>query len=302
MDRILRRNLEAIARDSVSGAADLTLRAAAAVDAWLRRRSPAAMELLLAARQVCEAQPSMAPMLRLANELANVAERPQAVRESRSVLRNLTRTLRGSSAAIARHTERLLRAPVKWQVVTYSASATVLAAMRRARRHISNVYCGEGRPRFEGKRLALQLARARMPVVVSTDAALLTEPPLGPGTAVILGADAVLAGYFINKIGTSLLVDRAVDTGTPVFVLADTLKFWPESPYRSAVWRWTYGHPHEVWAGAPRLVRSANPTFDATRLRPGIHVVTEHGPWTTPHVRRHLGRMRISRNLLAALD
>ncbi|HXV08541.1 MAG TPA: hypothetical protein VD791_10965 [Burkholderiales bacterium] len=302
MDRTLGREFEAIARDSVSGAADLTLRAAAALDAWLRRREPSAMDVLLAARRACEAQPSMAPMLRLANDLAAAAESPRRLGDAQRALRGVTRTLRRAPQSIARHMSVLLRAPVKWQVVTYSASSTVLAALRRARRRIGSVFCSEGRPRFEGRALAVQLARARIPVVMATDAALLTEPPLGPGTAVVLGADAVLTGYFINKVGTSLLVDRAVAAGAPVFVLADTMKFWPESPFRSTVWRWTYGHPHEVWTGAPRLVRSANPTFDATRLRPGIHVVTEHGPWTTPRVRRHLERLRISRNLLAALD
>src|SRR2546425_777114 len=71
MDRLLRQQLEAIARDRRSGAAQLALRAVTDLQSWLRRHpKPTEQELLDIASALLRAQPSMAPLLRLANELA----------------------------------------------------------------------------------------------------------------------------------------------------------------------------------------------------------------------------------------
>src|SRR5947209_14885478 len=72
MDRLLRQQLEAIARDRRSGAAQLALRAVTDLQSWLRRHpKPTEQELLDIASALLRAQPSMAPLLRLANELAD---------------------------------------------------------------------------------------------------------------------------------------------------------------------------------------------------------------------------------------
>src|SRR2546427_10116607 len=131
MDRMLRQQLEAIARDRRSGAAQLALRAVRDLQSGLRRHpKPTEQELLDIARALLRAQPSMAPLLRFANDVALAADAEDASRAFPFSLSQLHKALVSAPGKIANHFWRALpRHPDRF--MTYSYSSTVLISMVR---------------------------------------------------------------------------------------------------------------------------------------------------------------------------
>src|SRR2546425_7548868 len=104
MDRLLRQQLDAMARDRRSGAAELALRAVTDLQSWLRRHpKPNEQELLDIASALLRAQPSMAPLLRLANELALAADAEDASRAFPFSLSQFHKALVSAPGKIANH-------------------------------------------------------------------------------------------------------------------------------------------------------------------------------------------------------
>jgi translation initiation factor 2B subunit (eIF-2B alpha/beta/delta family) len=308
MDRLLRGQLHAIGRDRTSGAAELARRGVAALQAWLRRRPQTTRnELCEIARALLHAQPSMAPLWRLANEVALAVDTRNAAKTLTASLARFRAVLRTAPGQIEKYFRRTLRRSHVQTILTYSYSSTVARALAHARSRIRMVYCAEGRPGHEGRAMASNLARAGIRVCLRTDAALFSLASIVPhGGLVVLGADKILAGGFENKIGTEVLVEcaRRNRRGMAVCVLADTTKFWPlplPSPH-VRLGKPRGGPPTEILNDAPRKVRIENPYFCFMRFFPRIRILTERG-WTTPaRVRRELMKIRISPRLSALAD
>ena len=296
MDGSLRRVLNWIAHDRTSGAAELARRGVRALEAWLRRRSkPTEAELLEIARTLLDAQPAMAPLVRLANEVALAAEREDrgsAVAQAVGKFRHL---LESAPARISRQFQRALRRRPRWQLATYSYSSTVVHALRRARSRVDCVYCSEGRPGYEGRATAEKLAEAGIRVFFLTDAALWSR--IGEARAFVSGADAILAEGIVNKIGTQPLIAQALEAGRHVWVLADTTKFLPEALAR-AFRRAREAAPGEIWRKPAKGVRVLNPYFECAEISTGVRVLTERG-WMGPRaVRREIAKIQISPRLV----
>src|SRR5712692_6611766 len=120
MDRLLRRQLSGVARDRRSGAAELALRAVTALQAWLRRHPrPTEADLLEITRALLRAQPSMAPLLRLANEVALAADSRSPARDLARAAASFRNLLQNGPRRIARLLGRALRLGPHKQVVTY---------------------------------------------------------------------------------------------------------------------------------------------------------------------------------------
>jgi len=238
----------------------------------------------------------MAPLLRLANEVALAADSRNPARYlavSAASFRNL---LQNGPRRIARLLGRALHLGPHKQVGTYSYSSTVLAALVRARFFLERVYCSESRPGHEGRAMADRLARAGVQVWFGTDAALFSRATSEP---LVLGADAILRTGFVNKVGTSALVQLALRAGAPVWVLIDTLKFWPR---RFSQFAFMCGPPQQVWKPARKRILVLNPYFGVTNFHPGIRFLTERG-WMTPtQVRGELNSIHISPRLKALAD
>ncbi len=309
MDRILRRELAAIGRDRSSGAAELALRATRALQGWLRRRPrPSEAELDEIAHALLRAQPSMAPLLRLANEfaLAMDARNPSPLL-ARS-LSDFRRILRTASAKIAAHFRKDLRslpAGRGW-FRTYSYSSTVLKALARSKSRIRIVYCSESRAGLEGRRTAKALARAGIRVGFRTDADLFSMGGFGH---LVVGADKILRDGFENKIGTDVLVERTFKAKKEgarklcIWVLADTTKFWPqscESPYSFFPVR-EYP-PQQLWRNPPRGVWVVNEYFCRAPFTPITRIVTERGVLTPKQVAAAMKKVHISPRLKRLVD
>lgn len=299
MDRQFRGELDAISRDRRSGAAELALRAVTVVRAWSKRHPALQEQPLLAAAQVLlRAQPSMAPLLRLTNEVATAAAARQPARSLAGALRAFEISLRRAPARIGRHVAREFR-PGPVIVATYSYSSTVLRALATARRFVSLVLCPESRPGCEGRAMAGALAGAGLDVHFLTDMALAGR--LGQADVLLVGADAILDHGFVNKQGTCELARLALQVHTEVWVLADTTKLIPQT-LAALLHSRGPGSPAEVWADAPARVSVLNPIFDFVPYTPEVRLLTERG-WMTPgQVRRELRKIRISPRLNSLID
>lgn len=299
MDARLSRALERIARDRRSGAAELALAATDALLDWTRRRPrPAAAELEDVARTLLRAQPAMAPLIRLANEVALAMDSPTPAAALRRGLRRFRAVLTGGPRRIARHFRQWFsRRHPEAEVVTYSYSSTVLGALLEARTSIRGVSCSEGRPQKEGRGLARKLANAGLKVSYFTDAGLTGQ--VRPRQVYVFGADAILPGWVVNKVGTKALTRLAIANSCPVVFLADTTKFLPGPA--SSLWNAPLGACEELWPSPPAGVKVRNLTFERVslgRVSP-VRFLTERG-WMTPRqVRRALARSKVSPRLAA---
>jgi translation initiation factor 2B subunit (eIF-2B alpha/beta/delta family) len=103
-------------------------------------------------------------------------------------------------------------------LITISHSGSVrevicaVAAERRLR-----VVCGESLPGGEGRTLVAMLRDRAVEAELVADAALTTH--FSVESAVVVGADAVAAGAWINKCGTFGLAAAAWFAGVPVYVV-----------------------------------------------------------------------------------
>lgn len=299
MDQGLRRDLDAIAADRSSGAAELARRAWVALQHCARRHPRISRdELLAVARALLFAQPAMAPLLRLANEVALAANEPAPSHYLARALKHFSSALRTSPPRIARHFRSALRRGDKKIITTYSYTSTVLQAIVAAHSHIWQVICSEGRPGLEGRKTVEQILRRGKGIgaCLATDAAL--HLFAAHSHALVVGADSLEEAGFTNKAGTGALVAYALQTGCPVWVLADTLKLLPRAI--DAIRADRNGPDAEIWPDAPKRLSILNPYFERTRYQPGIRILTENG-WRTPaQISRDIQAIKVS-PLLPAL-
>jgi len=112
-----------------------------------------------------------------------------------------------------------------------------------------------------------------VPVTCFTDAAI--GHALGGADAVLVGADAVAAEWFLNKSGTRMLAATAAQEGVPLYVLASRDKFVSHTIANRLAGR--EGSSAEVWQGAPAGVAVRNPYFESTPLDLVTAIITDAG-------------------------
>lgn len=263
--------------DTVSGAAsvaraaaDVMRRAAADVPADSVEELRPGLER--AAIKVLDAQPSMAPLVRLVQDVLAAAGDADTVDEARSRAREAAEAFRervgAASSAVAERAAHVL--PAEGTVATFSASSTVREALLRGASAERRIVCFESRPMTEGRGLAESLADAGLEVTFAVDAAAFSLVPTCD--TVVLGADSVGDHGVVNKVGSAVLAHAARAAGVPVYVLCDTTKLLP------------VGFPQmleddrpasEVWEGAPAGVSVWNRYFEAVPLSLVTAVVTD---------------------------
>ena len=206
--------IDAIRRDSRSGAVELANRAALLLIEYCDtyRAEAFERELTSLCRALIGAQPSMAPLLNLCNAVLRAAEHPGIVYpEGRP--QPATPPQAASNAALrfyaflAHHPRRIANEMLPYihsgaLLLTHSSSATVLAALLRAHEAGKRfgVVCTESRPLYEGVSMARQLAEAGIGVEVIADAAAAVF--VHGFYALLIGADAITSEGVLNKVGT----------------------------------------------------------------------------------------------------
>jgi translation initiation factor 2B subunit (eIF-2B alpha/beta/delta family) len=291
MNRLLARRIQQIAHDDRSGAAELALSAVDALQNWLRaQKAVASSEILAAARAVSKAHPEMAPLGRIAAEVAatSSASNPTATLSQKLAL--LYEHITTAPAAISEKFARLLpRKPI--HIAAYSYSSTVANAIIRARKNIALAYISEGRPGNEGRTTATKLARAGIRVIIVPDVVLLSQLP--PVSHVVFGADCIMHNGFFNKTGTSLLTRTGLAHDAKVWVLSDTLKFWPYAPpfapsLGNCKPNWRF------WNSPPSSVILKDQVHELVPFLPGIQILTERGMMSPAKVQEMLRQLRKS--------
>jgi len=291
MDRLLARRIQQIANDDRGGAAELALSAVVALQKWLTAKKQVETSAILeVATAIAGAHPEMAPLGRIAAEVAATSREPNPAAILARKLVLLHEHISTAPTQISEKFARLLPHK-KIHIAAYSYSSTVANAIIRARASIALAYISEGRPGNEGRTTATKLARAGIRVIIVPDVVLLSQLP--PVSHVVFGADCIMQNGFFNKTGTSLLMRTGLAHGARVWVLSDTLKFWPYTPpFHPSLgdckpnWRF--------WNDPPSGVRLKDQVHELVPFMPGIQILTERGMMTPAKVQQMLRRLRKS--------
>lgn len=119
------------------------------------------------------------------------------------------------------------------------AQKTVLShSQSSAVREVFNLYPGskkkvrviqtESRPIFEGRYQASSLVKMGYEVKLVTDSGFSRH--LDKINMILLGADAIYKDFFVNKAGTYSICLAGKNSGIPIYVLADSRKYWFSLP------------------------------------------------------------------------
>lgn len=224
-------------------------------------------------------QPSMALVHQLAARALDVADTavagnatPPDLRQRLAASCDAERDdLAAAVRDIAKTATALVPERQAW-IATLSHSRIVVDALRslQAAGREPRAIVGEGRPRFEGRRAAAELAAAGIPVWLVADAAL---PLLLSQThQVWIGADAVTDRGVVNKIGSFAAALAAREHSRPVYALAGRRKFLPAS---SGALRIVEMPPEEIWEAPAEGVQARNVYFELVPLELLRGVVVE---------------------------
>jgi translation initiation factor 2B subunit (eIF-2B alpha/beta/delta family) len=266
--------MDEIARDRDAGASELLARLLPLLAEAVNHGEA---ETLAVARVICHGQPAMASLWnacaaavmehaipgRFARVRAEMERAPTALTRAATVA--MLDALQGTESP------RLL-------TLSYSGSVVRVLAAVAAQKPIE-VICGEGRPRFEGRRMAEALA-ASASTTLTTDAALTAS--LDTATAVIVGADAVAAQHWINKVGTRGLAAAAAQRGIPTYVVCTRDKL--QSRQLADRWSPSFGPGDEVWDGGPTQIRIDNPYFERIPAELATVFLTDAGTLPPLHL------------------
>jgi translation initiation factor eIF-2B subunit delta len=264
---------------------------------------PFESELTSLCRALIGAQPGMAPLVNLCNEVVRAAESPGVVYlDGRP--QPATPAQAASNAALrfyaflAHHPRRIANEMLPYihsgaLLLTHSSSATVLAALLRAHEAGKRfgVVCTESRPLFEGVHMARHLADAGIGVEVIADAAAAVF--IHGFYALLIGADAITPVGIINKVGTLGMALVARSSGVPVYCLAGSEKFLPVGGEAGIEER----DPAEIVA-ADKNLRGFNIYFDQTPLELITKFFSEDGVLTPAGVLGKLSAVSLHPSLL----
>jgi translation initiation factor 2B subunit (eIF-2B alpha/beta/delta family) len=253
-------------------------------------------EVLLVGRELIRAQPAMAPLVNLVNAVlwrGGTSDDVTILREQMvKAAQEFKQHVHLSEMAIAESALACISEGTT--VLTNSRSKTVQSALlhaRRAGRHFS-VVCAEGRPGYEGRTMARELAEHGIEVTLVVDALACSWVP--QAQVVLVGADHLGSAGLANKIGTSSLALVAQVCQVPFYALCSSEKFLPAGyvppPQESRP-------AQQVWADAPDAVHIINYYFDSTPLGRISGVVTERGILTSEGIEGWLATLQLHPSL-----
>ena len=146
-------------------------------------------------------------------------------------------------------------------IFTHCHSNTVnniLVEAKKTRKKFT-VHCTETRPLFQGRKTAMQLSKAGIPVHYYVDSA--ARLAIKKCDIMLIGADAITTTRIFNKIGSEMFAIIANKYDVPVYVCTDAWKFDPASIYGTDE-KIEERLAREVWANAPKGVKIENPAFE----------------------------------------
>lgn len=281
--RELEQMVSDIAEDLTSGAAELALRAISiyrhivSTDLQSKTLPEIKSEMVDVSRQLIKAQPAMAPLFNLANEMLFATDDAKTLDElAASTIKaadQFENRLCNSAASIAEATSKLV--PWGETVFAYSFSSTVVSSLLNAKSQQKpfRVVCTESRPSLEGRKLTSMLASAGVEVTHTFDSAMGLFLP--SCRVAFMGVDAVARPGIVNKVGSWLLTLACRELKIPVFALAGTEKFVTDDLLFSFEDHERPGK--EVWDASPQGVQVINRQFELIPFDWIAGLVTEEG-------------------------
>jgi translation initiation factor 2B subunit (eIF-2B alpha/beta/delta family) len=238
-----------------------------------------------AGKELAQARPAMAALAGAVRRILNAPGGPEDMAHEAKKL------LIEYDTAIERITA-YARPLLYGTVMTHSLSGTVLDVLTACLSQIERVIVLEGRPRYEGREVALALSKVGASITLITDAQ--ADIFLPECHAVVVGADSILAnGDILNKAGTALLAWAARGHHIPLFVLCETLKISPQ--------RWSGNlaqleekEAMEVLEQEIPGVSVRNFYFDRTPSKLVTSVITEQGLMARGEIKQMASRMKHS--------
>ena len=250
-----------LVHETISILYDLATQPATSPDNGLRR-------IRLAGKELAQARPAMAALAGAVRRILSAGGGLEGMAQEAA------RLLEEYDSAIE-HITAYARLLLTGTVMTHSLSGTVLEVLTACLTQIDRVIVLEGRPRYEGRDVALALSKVGARVTLITDAQ--ADIFLPQCHAVVVGADSVLAnGDVLNKAGTALLGWAARGHRIPFYVLCETLKISPHS-WSGDLAQLEEKEPAEVLDQSVPGVTARNFYFDRTLSRLVTRVITEQG-------------------------
>ena len=300
--------LEDVRKDNVSGASELSRKAASVFLSFALENAAESKEeyfrgLLKLGAELVAAQPHMASIFNLVNSILYSVEELLPVRQT-SQLATLTREKAeefvqnslSSVQLIAERGEPLVQEGST--ILTLSASGSILAILRRAKergRSFRVVVC-ESRPMLEGQLLARFLGNAKIPVTLIADAAM--GHFAKDADFYLVGADSVSEKVFVNKIGTFYLCLLSSEYDVPLYVACERSKFisrdWRLFPLAG-------GNPGEILDRELLNVTAKNPYFEEIPLPFCQQVITNEGFLPPSEIPNYIRKTRLCRKLMDLL-
>lgn len=208
-----------IAQDRQRGASELYSEAVAILEKFFAEKQWGEEELLKVLSALVKAQPSMAPMLTLANRLLLAFE--EGIAAVREELEKIRAQRRDFMDKIKENAIKLLKSYRKIMTVSYSSSVVqVLSSLKGC-----EVYIPEGGVAGFGIKTAGILRKQGVSVTVVSDcfsATLMKEMDV-----FVSGADALTLKWVVNSCGTYPLALSAKEHQIPYVVLSEVCKFLP---------------------------------------------------------------------------
>ena len=234
-------------QDKISGAAEIERKAISHIKKYIGRK-----ELFEKCYSMLSAYPSMASIWNIANFafLGDEKSMEKMAVANEKVVLNGTDAVKSNSV-----------------ILTYSRSSTVSKILQGCKNKGVSVICSESRPKYEGRKLALELARKGIDVVLTTDAAL--GFMADEADMILIGADAILENRIVNKAGTAPLLTYANERNKKIYVAVSSYKAFPFVFVKKE-------DDREVWKDAPEGVEIKNFYFDVTDIENISYFITEN--------------------------
>ncbi|MCY3413887.1 MAG: S-methyl-5-thioribose-1-phosphate isomerase [Candidatus Heimdallarchaeota archaeon] len=169
-----------------------------------------------------------------------------------------------------------------YTVMTHCHSSITSAIFVRAHELGKNIraICTETRPRYQGRKTAMELVEAGIPTIQVVDSGMRWIARRESIDLIMIGLDAVTSqGTVLNKIGSRLLALAAKESDIPLYVAGPLLKFDSDTVFgsRTIIEMRDEEEILADWKNAPKGLKVLNPAFESVSRDLIDAMITEAG-------------------------
>lgn len=162
-------------------------------------------------------------------------------------------------------------------IFTHCHSSSVVESLVYAKKKGKKfeVYNTETRPLFQGRKTFSEISKSGIKITQFVDSAAMIALTHTQGTKkvskVLFGADAILNGGVINKVGSGMFAKIAHDNKIPVYILANSWKYTKENI------KLEKRGFKEVWNKILKKSKIENPSFEFIPKKYITAIISEKG-------------------------